>query len=111
MKLNNRKDLIIALIKDDLINSKLVNSLNEIGLEADSYNLHASTTIMNLMNIKAPPLRWEEIHDGYLDRTKKITQIDIQESPTLVDALAVEIYRYLKKSKEEEQEFNSDRIS
>jgi hypothetical protein len=106
-----KKSLILSLIKDDLINSKLVHSLNNIGLEADDYNLHASTTIMNLMKIKTAPLRWEEIHDEYLDRTRKVLQIDIQESPGLVDALVQEIYDFLKKRKAEEIAFKEQQDS
>lgn len=96
----NRKKLVLALIKDDLINSKLVYSLNKIGLEADQFNLHASTTIMNLMRIKATPLQWEEIHDGYLDLTRKVKQIDVQET-RLLEALCEEIYEFLKVSTEQ----------
>jgi hypothetical protein len=104
MKQINRKKLVLSLIKDDLINSKLVGTLNKIGLTADDYNLHTSSTIMNLMRISATPLRWEEIHDGYLDLTRKVLQIDIQESPSLIDVLSVEIYAYLKKQKQQESQ-------
>jgi hypothetical protein len=96
-KLINLKTLIISLIKDDLINLKLVYSLNSLGLSADGYTLYLGTTIINLMKIKANRLQWEHIHDGYLERTRKVTQIDIQESPRLLEALANEIYSYLKK--------------
>jgi hypothetical protein len=103
-----KKDLILALIKDDLINSKLVHSLNSIGLEADSYHLHSSITVMNLVKINTTPLRWEEIHDKYLDKVKKVLQLDIQESPRLVDALAQEIYDFLKKRRSEERQINGE---
>lgn len=92
----NKKQLILSLIKDDLTNLKLVYSLNAIGLSADHYTLHAGSTVINLMNINASGLQWELIHDGYLERTRKVTHIDTQESPALLDALAKEIYDYLK---------------
>lgn len=98
-----KKSLILSLIKDDLVNSKLIYSLNNIGLAADDYNLHASTTIMNLMKIETTPARWEEIHDEYLDKTKKVLYIDIQESPRLLQTLAEEIYNFLKLRKAEEK--------
>jgi hypothetical protein len=90
------KTLVLALIKDDLINTKIINSLNNIGLAADDYQLHASTTIMTLMKIKSAPLLWEEIHDTYIEMKKRVEGIDIQESPWLVDGLAEEIYGFLK---------------
>lgn len=96
MKLKSRKQLILSLIKDDLTNLKLVYSLNALGLAADNYTLHSGSTVINLMKINASGLQWENIHDGYLERTRKVTQIDIQESPVLLDALAEEIYGYLK---------------
>lgn len=92
----NKKQLILSLIKDDLTNLKLVYSLNALGLSADHYTLHAGSTIINLMKINATGLQWEHIHDCYLERTRKVVQIDIQESPMLLDALAKEIYGYLK---------------
>jgi hypothetical protein len=91
------------MIKDDLINTKLVSSLNDLGLQADEYNLHASTTVMNLMRIKTAPLRWESIHDEYLIMTRRVSHIDILESPGLLHALAEEIYDFLKKKRKEEQ--------
>lgn len=54
---------------------------------------------MNLMRIKATPLEWEEIHDGYLDLTRKVEQIDVQET-RLLAALCDEIYDFLKVSAE-----------
>lgn len=98
-----KKQLILSLIKDDLTNLKLVYSLNVLGLAADHYTLHTGSTIINLMKISASGLQWEHIHDGYLERTRKVAQIDIQESPVLLEALAEEIYSYLKKQRKLDQ--------
>lgn len=99
--IKNKRELILSLIKDDLTNLKLVYSLNALGLAADHYTLHAGSTVINLMKINATGLQWENIHDGYLERTRKVAQIDIQESPLLLDALAKEIYGYLKAQRKE----------
>lgn len=48
-KLKNKKWLIFSLIKDNLINRKLVNSLNDIRLTADDYRLNLSDTIFKLI--------------------------------------------------------------
>lgn len=95
MKAINRKQLILSLIKDDLTNLKLVYSLNALGLAADHYTLHTGSTVINLMKINASGLQWEHIHDGYLERTRKVISIDIQESPALLDVLVNELYVYL----------------
>ena len=97
------KTLVISLIQDDLINTKLVCSLNNLGLQASDYTLHASSTILKLMRIKTTPLRWEQIHDEYLHMTSRVLQIDIQESPGLLRALAEEIYEFLQLRRKEER--------
>ena len=108
---STRKELVLDLITDDLINTKLVYSLNDLGLQANDYTLHISTTIMNLMRIKTTSLRWENIHDEYLQMTSRVLKIDIQESPRMLNALAKEIYDFLKLRKEEEKAYNKARRS
>lgn len=97
------KSLIISLIRDDLINTKLVYSLNNLGLQASDYTLHISGTVLKLSKIKTTPLRWEQIHDEYLRMTTQVLQIDIQESPRLVNTLAEEIYAFLQLRRKEER--------
>lgn len=99
MKPITRKNLILSLIKDDLINTKLVGTLNNLGLMADHYRLHAGTTAMNLLHISTTAANWEQIHDGYLDLTVKVLSIDIHESPYLLDHLTHEIYTYLNEQR------------
>lgn len=106
---STRKILVLDLIADDLINTKLVYSLNDLGLQANDYTLHVSTTIMNLMRIKTTPLRWENIHDEYLEMTKRVLKIDFQESPRMLQTLAEEIYDFLKFRKEKEKAYNAKR--
>lgn len=98
-----QKTLILSIIKDDLITWKLIYGLNDIGLEADGYTLYASGTIMELMKIKTGSPRWEDIHERYLNLTEKVKQIDIHTSPRLLDALAQEIYDFLKQMRAEEK--------
>lgn len=104
-----QKTLILHLIIDDLVNTKLVSGLNQLGLNAEDYTLHASSTIMNLMQIKTTSLRWENIHDEYLQMTSRVLKIDIQESPRMLTALAEEIYDFLKLRKEEEKAYQANR--
>jgi hypothetical protein len=86
--------LIISLIKDDLINSKLVNSLSAIGLNASSYHLHLSTTIFQLMGYNNDNYR-DEVFSLYLERSKKAMSINIAESPLAMNDLALEIFQLL----------------
>ena len=53
MKKLNEEELIIRLIKDCLINTKLISGLNSLGLLADDYTLGTSDTIFKLMGFEA----------------------------------------------------------
>lgn len=85
------KSLILSLIKDDLINSKLVNGLNELGLEAGSYFTNASSTVFKLMGLEHHELE-EELFQRYLELSAKAKEIDISESNEPLDRLCLEIY-------------------
>ena len=103
MKNFNRKKLVLALIKDDLTNWKMILTFNQLGFEADEYALNASCTILKLMRIKSKGIKWEEIHNGYLELAEKVLEIDVLESPDLVNVLSQEIYTFLKRQKAAEK--------
>ena len=98
-----KKDLVITMIKDDLTNWKMIYAFNQLGFQADDYALYAGSTILKVIGIKSKGLKWEAIHEEYLEKTLKIQQIDILESPRLLHALAEEIYDFLKKKRKEER--------
>lgn len=88
--------LIIALIKDDLINSKLVYSLSQIGLHSTDYQLHLSNTILQLMGFKNDQYG-EQVFNLYLELSRKTMQINIVKSSGAFDDLAFEIFQVLYK--------------
>ena len=90
----HEKQLIVSLIKDDLINSRLVSGLNRIGLDAEHYFLHLSETVFKLIGFKDNE-RTDEVYQCYLELSKKAETIDISKSHVLMEALALEIYREL----------------
>jgi hypothetical protein len=93
-KEKTKRKLILSLIKDDLINSKLVNGLGDIGINADDYLLHLSDTIFKLMEI--PDTRSNEfIYENYLDIVKRSKYINITNGHDSLDNLVEEIYSYL----------------
>ncbi len=51
MDKNTQKNLVIALIKDDMISSKLVSGLNQIGLDAIHYHLHLSDSPISRIKV------------------------------------------------------------
>jgi hypothetical protein len=92
--MNCNKNLVISLIKDDLINSKLVNGLIEAGLKASHYQLFLGDTVFTLMGFKEDHYS-DEIYKLYINLGKKTKYICISSSPATLDELAVEIYTVL----------------
>ncbi len=91
MKTENNKQLILSLIKDDLINTKLVNGLNEMGLNADNYFLHLKDTVFELMGFKDDE-ESERIFKRYIKLSNKVLLIDISRSHKSINDLALKIY-------------------
>lgn len=94
----HKKKLVLSLIKDDLINSKLLRGLNKVGLDADHYCLFLSGTIFDLMGYKNNESS-DEIFSEYIKLTEQSDKIDIKETPNTLDGLANEIYVFLIKKR------------
>jgi len=92
------KQLILSLIKDDLINSKLVYGLIDVGLNAENYFLCLGETIFKLMRFEDNKAR-EIVFERYIELSKKAMFIDISESQKPLDGLVLEIYEELCKQK------------
>lgn len=88
--------LILSLIKDDLINSKLVNALGYMGLDADDYLLHLKETVLDLMGF-TPEQRTDKLYEEYVDRTETMHFINLHSQRHWVDLLAADIYKWLLK--------------
>ena len=91
-----KKHLILSLIKDDLINSKLVYGLIDVGLTAENYFLCLGKTIFKLMGFEDNKER-ELTFERYIELSKKAGVIDITESHKPLDSLVLEIYEELLK--------------
>ncbi|SKC40778.1 hypothetical protein [Ohtaekwangia koreensis] len=91
------EQLIISLIKDDLINSKLVNGLNQLGLCASDYHLHLSETIFSLMGIDETPDN-DKLLDYYIQLSSAVQRVDLSDitgSDAVVEKLARTIHSEL----------------
>lgn len=103
MKSINEKELIISLIKDNLISTRLISGLAALGLDPIHYDLHLSTTIFILMGIKDDN---EELFEEYMELCKQVMQLDFFEYPELLDSHAEGIYvRLTVKSNKKHLEF------
>jgi hypothetical protein len=90
----NKEKLILSLIKDDLINTCLIQKLQGIGLHTDCYSLHLSTTIFELMGFEDNE-KTDAIYERYIELCEKAESVDITESNKGMERLAMEIYEEL----------------
>ena len=86
--------LIISLIKDDLINYKLVHSLNDLGLNAYTYFLHLSESIFELMGFDESK-RSDALFERYTKRLSAVKAINLAAQNNALEKLAKEIYNDL----------------
>lgn len=94
MKTLSNQQLIISLIKDDMINTRLVNGLNAMGLNADGYLLHLGDTVFKLMGLNTHAQN-EALTQHYMELLKKAESIELTHSHTPLNELAHEIYSEL----------------
>jgi hypothetical protein len=71
----NQQQLICSLIKDDLT-SRLINGLNQIGLDAGDYFIHLSETIFQLMGFENNH-HTDEAYSHHLKLTRKAQSINL----------------------------------
>lgn len=100
MSRKEQKALIVGLIKDGLINHKLINGLNALGLNADNYNISIGDTIFALMGFKNDELNDLIFENVYLAISEKVKQIDFSVSMEELERLSEEIYTELLFAKE-----------
>jgi len=99
MKTKKNKKLILSLIKDDLMNTKLINGLNNIGLDAGNYYLHLSQTFFILMGF-GNFNQDEELYEEYFNLSEKAIITNRIENPEQLNSLALEVYNKLLAEKE-----------
>nr|WP_294859002.1 hypothetical protein [uncultured Fluviicola sp.] len=94
MKPKKEKELILSLIKDDLVNNKLLLGLDALGLRPADYYLHISDTIFSLMGFPESTDS-DRVFELYLELTQKAKFLNISESQNQLNELAQEIYSEL----------------
>ena len=90
------KQLIISLIKDDLIHTKLINGLDAMGLEALDYHIHLSETVFDLLGFADNS---DDDFEFYLSELKRARRLSIRKNREAFDVLALSIYTELERRK------------
>lgn len=87
--------IIINLIKQDLINCKMINSLQKMQIRADDYQLDISSIIFEMMDLEDRE-DVDEIFEKYVELSKPILKLSASLSNRKIDVLASKIYDYLE---------------
>lgn len=93
-----QKSVIISLIKDDLIHTKLIHGLEALGLSALNYHLHLCETVFEIMRFPQDESS-EPALEYYLAELKKANRFNMNGSHKAFDKLALIIYTELERRK------------
>lgn len=88
------KKIIIELIKCDLINTKMINGLNRIDIEASKYRINVTPVIFVLLDIKQDD-RTDKIYERYFNMLNKYETYDSLKGE--LDSAAIKIYASLNR--------------
>ncbi|TPN87932.1 hypothetical protein [Aquimarina algicola] len=103
-KLSTQEDLILFLIRNELLSTRFVNQLNTIGFDTSFFNVELSIVILSLLGFKA---RTDALLEWYY------TTLDIYASKINLDnhdeinAITFDFYIKLKVKQEAEEQKNS----
>jgi hypothetical protein len=87
----DKKKLIINLLKDHLINARLLNGLKALGFQSEEYHLNLSNTIFELLEIEDK----DELFESYLEWCAQITEKDLLRDAHLLTIYANGMYEML----------------
>ncbi|MNU76015.1 hypothetical protein D3C71_655580 [compost metagenome] len=87
--------IIINLIKQDLINWKMIHSLQKVQVRADDYQLDIGSIIFEIMDLENRK-DVDEIFEKYVEMSKPILKLSVSQSNRKIDVLASKIYNYLE---------------
>jgi c-di-GMP-related signal transduction protein len=87
----DKKKLIINLLKDHLINARLINGLKALGFQSEDYHLHLSDTIFELLEIDDK----DDLFESYLEWCTQLTEKDLLKDVDLLNIYANGMYEML----------------
>lgn len=86
---------ITNLIKQDLINWKMINLFQKMQIRADDYLLDIGAIIFEIMDLENHK-DVDEIFDKYVEMSRPMLKLIVGQSNRKIDLLAVKIYDYLE---------------
>lgn len=92
---NCNKIIVINLIKQDLINWRMINLFQKMQINADDYQLDIGSIIFEIMDLDNRE-NVDEIFEKYVEMSKPMLELYTSQSNTEIDLLAAQIYYYLE---------------
>lgn len=90
--MEQNQTLILSLIKEDLRCSKLVNGLNELGLDAGKYHTELNNIVFDLMGFD---VQNDSLLEFYFNCLEEVAGVKDVEDMEAMGALARDIYERL----------------
>ncbi len=87
--------IIINLIKQDLINWKMIQLLQNMQVRADDYQLDIGSIIFEIMDLEDRK-DVDELFEKYVEMSRPILRLMVGQSNRKIDVLASKIYEYLE---------------
>ena len=91
-------DPVLKLIENDIISSKLVNTFNDIGIDANLYQTDVSEIIFDLIGIRKKN-RTDSLYKKYFTLINQGKKIDFVEHKEQITEQAKDIRTYLTQFK------------
>ena len=88
-----KRKQIMTLIESDIVSSKLILTLQQIGIDATDYLIDTSTVVFIQMGIRKEN-RTEELYKKYFDLIRQVQYLDLQVKGEK-SRLASKIYGFL----------------
>lgn len=89
------KELVLMLIRDDLVISKLMYGLTNLGIQADAYLIDISTAVFKLMGLEEENKKNEAIYYAYVTLGTEINKTPIEDAHEVIENIALKMYNLL----------------
>jgi len=89
------KEIVLLLLRDDLVNTKLVDALCKMEFSAEVFYLNTSSVIFRLMGIDLDNPDNEPIYKEYLKRCSAAIYVKMKGNQSTFDEMAQELYDFL----------------
>lgn len=91
------KNKVLLLIEDSIVNAKLVNSLQGIGIDASLYNLNCPAVVFDLLGLDSEERR-DDLYGLFFDLIREGEAIDFSDSREELRIFAEKVFDLLSNS-------------